>query len=210
MIPKVIHQIWVGGDMPDHLADYRATVVEQHPGWEHRLWGDDDFGWLINQDLFDAASEICPGHEGQLRSDIARYEILARHGGVYIDCDIEALAPLDDLLVHGAFAGWEQQGRWVNNAVLGAEAGHLFVDSVVRSIPASVEATRGLGWRPNRITGPHLVTPIARRLDVHLVDQHVFYPYSWNELDRGAEEFPGSLLVHHWENQRKLKEVPRG
>ena len=32
------------------------------------------------------------------RADVLRYEILRRHGGVYVDVDVECLRPLDDLL----------------------------------------------------------------------------------------------------------------
>ena len=43
---------------------------------------------LRNQDLFDAAE-----HPAQ-RADLARFEILLRFGGVYVDTDFEALAPI--------------------------------------------------------------------------------------------------------------------
>lgn len=193
--------------MPDHLAAYRATVIDAHPEWEHRLWTDEDFGWLQNQALFDAASEISAGHEGQLRSDIARYEILHRYGGVYVDCDMEALRPLDPLLEHRAFAAWELDGVWVNNAVLGAEPGHPMLAQLIRRIPA--QCRRHKGKRPNRITGPHLVTPVARahRHTVELLPSLAFYPYGWDELDRADEDYPNSLMIHHWWNQRKLRQV---
>jgi mannosyltransferase OCH1-like enzyme len=212
MIPPTIHQVWLGGPMPEHLQAYRQSVIDMHPGWEHRLWGDDDFGWLRNQDLFDRASEIAPGHEGQLRSDIARYEILAQHGGVYVDCDMEALAPLDGLLSHRAFAGWELDGVWVNNAVLGVEPGHPLIAELVRRIPASVQRAEGRGWRPNRITGPHLITPVVRahRHTVEILPAATFYPYAYDQLERGGEAFPDSLMVHHWDNARKRRGVPRG
>lgn len=196
--------------MPAHLQGYRQSVIDMHPGWDHRLWSDDDFGWLRNQELFDQASEITPGHEGQLRSDIARYEILAQHGGVYVDCDMEAVAPLDGLLSHQAFAGWELQGRWVNNAVLGATPCHPFVEAVVRAIPAAVQAAEGKNWRPNRITGPHLVTRIAKAHDVTILDEAVFYPYSWSALHDHERVYPNTLLRHHWDNARKRQGVPGG
>lgn len=41
-------------------------------------------------------------------SDFARVDILHRHGGVYLDTDVELLKPLDDYLKYPLFAGWEQ------------------------------------------------------------------------------------------------------
>lgn len=202
--------MWVGGPMPADLAEMRWSLMEAHPGWDFRLWSDVDLRWLRNQYLFDAAEDIAPGSEGQFRSDVARYEILAAHGGVYVDCDIEAVPgrSLDGLLGLDAFAGRECE-RWVNNAVIGCEPGHLFVEALVRELPARVELARGKGWRPNRISGPHLVTPIAVRLGVALLEPHVFYPYRWDQLDQGDAEVPeGTLLRHHWWNQRTRREVP--
>ena len=221
MIPKIIHQVWLGGPMPDELVEMRQSLIDAHPGWEFRLWGDDDFGWLRNQDLFDQAETIAPGSEGQFRSDVARYEILARYGGVYVDCDIEAVPgrSLDELLDLAArlradagpieaFAGYECD-RWVNNAVIGSVAGGLFVEACVQALPARVELAKGKGWRPNRISGPHLVTPIARRLGVTLFAAEVFYPYRFDELHRGGDAVPaGTVLRHHWWNQRTRQEVP--
>ena len=36
-----------------------------------------------------------------------------------------------------------------------------------------------------------------------------FLPYAWNELERGGEDFLDAYAVHHWENQRKLRNQPR-
>jgi mannosyltransferase OCH1-like enzyme len=139
---------------------------------------------------------------------VARYEILNRFGGVYVDTDMEAQRPLDDLLGVEAFAAWELDNVWVNNAVMGAVAGHRFTETLIRRLPASV--ARNAGNRPNRMTGPHFLTPIARHSDVVLHPSSLFYPYLWSELEQGDDQFPDALLVHHWENRRSKRGVPRG
>lgn len=204
MIPKILHHIWVGPPMPDRLVPYVESWRTLHPTWEHRLWtGFDD---LENQRLYDAAEKVTP-HVGQFRSDLARYEILFRHGGVYVDCDLEALRPIDDLLDAPAFAGWEVEGRWVNNAILGAEPGHPLMRRCIDAIPGSVRRNRGK--RPNVMTGPHLLTAMSvsglHRDDFVIHPQTAFYPYLWSELGRQGEDFPESYAVHHWENARKRK-----
>lgn len=196
--------------MPDHLAENRRQLMAALPGWEFRLWGDDDFGWLQNQRLFDRASDIAQGSEGQLKSDLARYEMLRLLGGVYLDLDITPggrIEMLEGMLSTECFAGWETD-TFANNAVLGSVAAHpLFVD-LVDTVPASIEANRGK--RPNRMTGPHFFTPLALKHGCTIHPQQAFYPYAYNELERDAETFPESVLVHHWDNQRRLKEAARG
>lgn len=200
MIPRQFHSIWVGSPMPDHLAEYVASWRRVHPGWTHTIWSADDLTWLANQELFDDAEQHTAS-VGQFRADIARYEILHRYGGVYVDCDFEALRPIDELIADvDCFAAWETDGQWVNNAILGAVPGHPFLAELIRALPANV--VRAAGQRPNVMTGPQFVTPIARRHKVELFPAAMFYPYLFNELDRGREVFPDAYAVHHWHNAR--------
>ena len=187
--------------MPDRLVPYVESWRRLHPDWDHRLWtGFDD---LENQGLFDRAESITP-HVGQLRSDLARYEILYRHGGVYVDCDMEALRPIDDLCDVQAFAGWERQGKWVNNAIIGAVPGHPLLRALIDLAPQSIRRHRG--ERPNKMTGPGLLTPLARRRsNIVIHDEAVFYPYGWGELDRIGGDYGDACTAHHWDNARKRR-----
>lgn len=209
MIPRTLHRIWVGEPMPFDLVMLEPAWFLLHPEWEWRTWRDADFGWLRNQDLFDAAEDIVgPTEVGQFRADIARLEILHRYGGVYVDCDMEARKPLDPLLEVECFAGFEDpEGRWVNNAVMGAEAGHPFLDALIEALPDSVAAAQRAGiTRPNKFSGPQFVTPIWKRDRFrHSVTVHPhshFYPYSWSELDQRGGDFPDAYAVHHWQHRR--------
>lgn len=202
-IPRVIHRVWVGPPMPAHLAAYGQTWQDHHPGWEHRLWTEDDLPSLRNQKLYDDAVRIAPRNVGQFRADIVRYELLERVGGVYVDCDFECRQPLDPLLEDiGCFAAWEVPNHWVNNAIMGATPGHAFVTALIDGLAANVR--RRSGARPNRLSGPQYMTPLYRRFaaDVTVFPKEWFYPYLHDELERGGEDFPDAVAVHHWHNRR--------
>lgn len=199
MIPRVIHHVWVGGPIPAPLVDHIDTWQATHPNWDHRLWREADLDWLTNQEMFDRAEEITP-HVGQLRADIARYEILHAFGGVYVDCDMESRKPLDPLMDDTCWAAWED-GEYVNNAMLASVPGHPLWADVIEALPASVRRNRR--FRPNRMTGPHLFTPHALRHGITVHPADWFYPYLWSELDRAGEAFPDAYAVHHWANRRR-------
>jgi mannosyltransferase OCH1-like enzyme len=200
-IPRVFHSLWTGPPMPEHLAAYLLSWQRVNQGWRHQIWADTDLGWLANQDLYDFADAITPS-AGQLRADVARYEILHRYGGVWVDCDFEALAPIDELLIGvDCFAAWEIDDTWVGNAILGAAPGHPFYAELIAGLPANVKAHRGK--RPNVLTGPQYLTPVARRHDITLFPAAMFYPYRYDELHRDGESFPAAYAVHHWANARK-------
>ena len=48
-IPKIIHQIWLGGNMPDAEKSMSAAVKESlDNAWEYRLWTENDVKSLHN------------------------------------------------------------------------------------------------------------------------------------------------------------------
>lgn len=211
MIPRTIHRIWVGGTEPEWTSRLGATWAAHHPDWTVRQWTDASVGELFplrNQAIYDAAHELFPRHVGQLRSDLLRYEILHRFGGLYIDADFEALRPLDTLIDGAtAFAAWEEQDRWIANGLMGATPNHPFIDRLIRGVPGSIR--RRPGQRPARVTGPQYLTRTYRAhggLD-RVLDQHLVYPYSYRDLGEigGAlpNQFAGAYTVHHWHNQRR-------
>jgi hypothetical protein len=189
-IPQVVHRVWLGNArLPDELVLYGETWRRHHPGWKFKVWRDRDLRRLLPGSAVSRAR-----HYTEL-SDLVRFEVLRRYGGLYVDTDVECLRPLDPLLQgERALLGYEKPGR-VGSAVLAAVAGHpLFVD-------ASRQARRtvGLGAKSADATGPYLLTVLVRDYpDVTILPQEAFYPYGWDEPERRHDEFPDSYAVHHW------------
>jgi FkbM family methyltransferase len=194
-IPKVLHRVWLGGPLPDEYEQFGRGWQRHHPAWELKLWTEDTLPPLRNQELFDAATT------GAGKADIARYELLARFGGVYVDCDFECLRPIDELLedVEG-FAAFEDD-EWVAIGIMGCTRGHPFFDAVVEQLPRSIAARAG---QPvNEQTGPRFFTPlaVAHAQDdprFRLFEPSLFYPYLYDEPERRHETFPDAFAAHHW------------
>ena len=90
-IPKIVHRVWFGQNpIP---AKYEAWWQ----AWQ-RQWPDHEFVTWTNSDIPKlplVADKIAQGRNFAEKSDIARYEIIRQFGGVYLDCDIMPLYPLD-------------------------------------------------------------------------------------------------------------------
>lgn len=208
MFPKTIHRIWLGSPMPEEFRRYGETWTRLNPGWELVDWTEANIPTLENQTLFDDAENLTTGSPWQFRSDLARYEILWRHGGLYVDTDFECLRPIGDLIEgRGCFGAWEEQDRWIANGLMGATPEHPFLRHLIDGLPVSVAAHRH--HRPNRSTGPQYLTAMYRMrgedLGVSVIDQAAVYPYGWRELDRKGEDFPDAFAVHHWSNKRRQR-----
>ena len=92
-IPKIVHQVWVGGELPEEYRRFTESWKRLNPEWQVWLWTDRDAEVfpMKRRDMFEAS-----GNNGQ-KSDIFRFEILREYGGVYVDTDFECLKPFDDL-----------------------------------------------------------------------------------------------------------------
>ena len=94
-IPKRIHQIWIGPKkIPKKYLDWSKTWKKNHPGWDYKLWTNEDLKNfpMQNRYIFDSSDNV------GFKSDLARYEILYKYGGIYIDTDFESLKQIPDEL----------------------------------------------------------------------------------------------------------------
>ncbi|CAM9778082.1 unnamed protein product [Laminaria digitata] len=157
LIPRTLHHIWLGSPLPEACARLRESWLSRHEGWTARLWGDADveaFG-LENQEAYDAA-----GNFGE-KSDILRYEILLRHGGVYVDVDFLCLGAFDELHRHyELYAGVSNTGTFeLNNGLVGCRPDHPIMRDIVNRIR---EYSPGANKLPQqRGTGSHDSSPVS-------------------------------------------------
>lgn len=191
-IPRILHRIYLDEPIESRFEEFWDRFAALHPGWDLATWSRSaDLGWMANLDAFTAAKTWAG------KSDIARYEIVHRYGGVYVDCDVEPLRAFDELLEGAPFAGWEND-RLICPTVIGAPAGHPAMAALVDGLPAWIKRHRGRP--PNIQTGPHYLTRMWRdRTDVRLLDREAFYPVGWWERAKlGGPYPPESFSVHHW------------
>jgi hypothetical protein len=190
-IPRTFHRVWLGQrQMPAEEVRFGATFTQHHPDWTMRLWTEEDLQLLditdTDRERARSASEL---------SNLVRYEVLHRFGGIYIDTDFECLRPLTPVLRGiDAFGALEAPGR-VGVAILGSVAKHpLFARAARLS-----RYTLGVGAHSADANGPYLFSLILEQdHDLAIFAAHMFYPYRWDEpLDAGAS-FPDAYAVHHW------------
>lgn len=208
-IPNILHFIWLGSDPSDELMHRISSFRELNPDFEIRLWRDSDLRWLGRQAAFDAEATFAG------KSDIARYEILLRFGGYYIDSDFDPLLPI-------ATSGWARAGLlvapesrdWFSQGILAAPAGHSFIAQLVQDLPEADD------WspdpRPQTRTGPVFFTETLNRW--RAIPGHRFsvirrddvYPYGVDHPERATLPLaPTVCLVHRWSGRAELPSLRR-
>ena len=160
MIPKIIHQIWLGPKQPPNQLI--QTWKDKHPeskGWTHKLWTEKDLDSfnMVNIDYFNK-TESYPQ-----KADIWRYEILYKHGGIFCDADSACINPFDNTFLNNdSFACFENEtvrSILISNGYIGATKNNKLMAKLIDKINKLEYVDYKLpGKDPWIITGPWLFT----------------------------------------------------
>ncbi len=99
MIPKIIHQIWIGDNpIPDHCAQFCREVQLMNKDYTYRLWGNEVFEQF--QDDVYLKSYIQTGVPLAFVCDRIRLLLLKKFGGIYLDVDCKPIKSFDHVYEH--------------------------------------------------------------------------------------------------------------
>ena len=191
MIPKTIHYCWFGGKPKDELTERCIRSWRRHnPDYEIVEW---------NEGTFDVHANPFTRRMYELKkwafvADYARFTILEKHGGWYLDTDMLIVKPLDGLSKHDVVLGEESPGM-VNAAAMGARAGHPYIKACRQFYDDNPDVF---------ITVPRTMTKVlssfASDTSILVLPPIAFYPYTQENI---ASFDPKALTnktygVHLW------------
>ena len=129
-IPKIVHQIWLGGNMPDSERKMVKQVKENlGKDWEYILWTEENISNLKNFKNIEMFNQT--PNFGQ-KSDILRYNILSEIGGVYLDTDFIILKQFDELLDLDFFCGVSYDDNpTLCNGLIGCSPNNNLINSLL-------------------------------------------------------------------------------
>lgn len=231
VIPNIIHHVWFGVPLSDEDKRLRATWQQFHPTYRFILWTDriendvdavyayswqdvrdflyyTDERYIVvdvssldfdNRIFFDGAPNY-----GE-KSDILKYEIVYRVGGMYVDFDFECLRPFDELFGrYDFFTGiqpLDTHTEQLGAALFAAKANHPILRYAVETIPHDRHFPQIIVK-----TGPiHFsqafiaAAGINGNIDIAF-PAIFFYPcgYEQREQPRSVWMYDDSFAVHHW------------
>ena len=200
LIPRIFHQIWVGPDpFPEEFAPYQETWLGLNPGWELRLWTEENLpDDLERKEAYERLRQPAE------RADVLRLELLYRQGGVYVDVDFECLRAIEPLLEDVDVFVARPKRRRINNAIMGSVPRHPLLARAVREI----EPRSTFGPVDKARTGPLFLRRLLRDYpEVTIFEPDVFFP-------RTPEARQHAYADHHqagtWKDARKLGKQLQG
>ena len=209
-VPRLIHQIWVGPNPVPAGARAWESHARNH-NYEYKLWLEADLHQLGILDhptfkLMESKGDF-PG-----AVDVARYIILQRHGGIYLDCDwypARLNLSFGDLLSMRGMCGMAEDiprntgkgGLLLANSLIMAPPNHPVFDRLLASLE---DVTATLPDAPAWwVTGPLLFTLMCRGGSMTLIDADIVagslpQETPQTEVDiwcRASEKKDGGLLL---------------
>ncbi len=191
LIPRKVWTAWIG-DKPMPPLVRRCIESQRHfsLGWQHTV---------IDNESIPAG---LPYVEAALAAkkwvkavDYLKFWLLYKHGGIWMDADVEMLKPLPDhFRADHMFAGRERLG-WIGNGVIGAEPGHPILGECLKRVE---ERFRGDDDR-NFEASVQLLTETAHEMGLEqhgfmLYPPQVFTPY---DHQRKVEEYTEETVACH-------------
>lgn len=196
MIPKVINQIYIGGELSSQEKKWRQTWIDLNPDWEVLLWTERELGGLIfrNEPAFKYCKSIAS------KVDIIRYELLYQFGGLYIDTDFECLKPITPFLKDREFVACKQNpnGPSVCNAFIACTPKHRVMHDIVYGIEKRCKTHGNKGCVEK--FGPGYITDIIDKQ--YIFPSKYVYPFMWTNKHDPSDDlkiiYPEAYAAHHW------------
>jgi hypothetical protein len=196
-IPKIIHQTYLDKNLPDEFAQNVERLRALNPGWEHRLYDNEDIQKFISdkygKNVLRYYNRINPGY-GAGKADFFRYLVMYAEGGVYLDIKSAFERPIDDclqpdekfLLVQWQNKEGGEQDTWGLHQELShiehgeyqqwhivCIAGHPFLRRVIDAVMTNIDLYKPWKHGSSAYGLYRLTGPIAYTLAIHpVLDQY--------------------------------------
>lgn len=149
MIPKIIHQVWIGQyKIPKRETALYQEIRDKHcqfGGYEYHLWTDSNMP-VIPLQLKEIYDEMYRRKDYVFCADMVRWLVVYEYGGWYLDIDWQYVQSLDayyekhvkdcDGVVFGHWgSGWTHIDDTLANNVFGFIKGHDMPLTLINNMP---------------------------------------------------------------------------
>lgn len=135
MIPKIIHQIWIGPNpIPSHLEKHQESIKKEFYDYEHMFWNNENLPELP-QNCKDQISRYGKKNQYAFQADVLRYFLLNKYGGIYMDIDFFCSKRFDHLIKKPFFCvNPNANGFHACNGIFGCEKNNPILSKLLKEL----------------------------------------------------------------------------
>lgn len=177
MIPKTIHYIWLGKNKkPKSFGEVFNSWVNFAKGYEIKEWNEEN---IVDFDLPKSFFDLLDKKQYAFASDILRFYILEKYGGVYFDIDQALISSIDDLLIEDMFISkYHERDDYYGFGLIGINKNYEFSK---RMINFYSKDTGNDFIIVNKIGSEIINRMLLVGYKIKILDQEYFYPL--NKVD---------------------------
>lgn len=214
-IPKIIHQIWIGPKKIPYnwINSFRQDFMNKYPGWKYYLWTEKEIQNLNLKNKEQYYNE--KSYNG--KSDILRYELMSKFGGIYIDADSQWLGlNLNDLIEKTNYTGFfaakecEKCKDSLASGVVGSSINNPITNYLIKMINQNY--LKCSKYPAYQTIGPYLLDQVLYDFNITIFPYYYFYPIYWAgkksynmSVEEQKKKFPNSYMTQYGYTTNNLK-----
>ena len=198
-IPKIIHQIWLGDDIPLLQTLYMSKWKTMR-GWKYKLWNNEDITkknfpktWNYIKKALDISTETGKNKFAQI-ADLMRLEVLYKYGGLYADATLEPLKnfkglikPEDEFVISNEDpCGLDCYNEdvdmyYISNSFIASVPKHVILKRALRK--TTLDKINFLSNKVNIETGPFFLRKNIKYTDnIKILPTDIIYPFGYDTV----------------------------
>jgi mannosyltransferase OCH1-like enzyme len=191
--------------------DYRSSWMLHMPGVELVHWNCRN----IPLDEYPELIKFVDEKKYSVLSDFVRRWAVYKHGGIYLDFDVELVRPIDQLFELYSFVCIEGLPIYANAAVTGGVSGNKHHLAMLDDYLDVIRGNKGVSTSIEIEVGPKSATDYVTKIKGEPLDQkdlinvnrydglitlpkRYFYPFNWNESFSPDCVTQDTLGIHWW------------
>ena len=217
-IPKIIHQIWIGHyPYPEQYKKYADNIRKLNPDWEYKLWTNTEILSLklINKRFYKslmgkAKKDLRRAAKLYRRAtDVLRFDILYKYGGLYIDCDFSMNKSVNPIISDKSvsficcsfpskFARLGGANRLSNGILFGSKH-NLICHNINKRINLKYNKKGNCSLTPRKFTTMLKVISKKNNVPVTILDKDAFFPEVINIDDANQYGYHNFERIYLWD-----------
>lgn len=214
-IPKMIHYCWFGkSDTPQEYQEYMVSWKKMCPDYEIIRWDESNFDITQNKYMYEAYQQ----KKWAFVSDYARIKILYEYGGIYLDCDVELMASLDNVRNAGFYCGFENRNHIALGLGCGAMKGHPYLKRLLDYYEqiSFINEDKSLNMTPCTAYQTKIIKEfgVSDENSFQIVDDIVVYPTEvFAPISPWGEKYitENTISIHHygasWQTKDNMERI---
>ncbi|MFR0544732.1 glycosyltransferase family 32 protein [Limosilactobacillus reuteri] len=198
MIPKTIHFIWLGKNKIDKQSLICINAAKNNlPNYRIKIWNEQnlDLDSIVKENDF--VKECLKRKLWAFVSDYLRLYVLYKHGGIYLDTDVQVIRSFNNEMLSKSFIVGLEENNYIGTGLIGAEKNNKIIKKLLNFYDNDI-------WNVDYFNNPIIFKNVLKSINLkqyngYIYPREYFSPYSPNQKSLYIKITKNTVCIH-WYN----------